>query len=127
MNSLERVCGSLIVTHGSQQKLMNAIVLTEVTRIRIFLKHVVCQIFLHNNPSLIYIYANGWCKLQGVSIINEKCPTVSGFLWERRGKGAQGLKITRLEISVGALYCNTALTFSLPDFFLSLSLPTVVE
>lgn len=74
-----------------------------------------------------------YVKLQGVSIINEKCPTVSGFLWERRGtggsrgEGVQGLKITGLEISVGELYPNTALTFSLPDFFPSLSLPTVAE
>lgn len=44
-----------------------------------------------------------------------------------RGEGAQGLKITGLEISVGELYRNTALTFSLPDFFPSLSLPTVAE
>lgn len=70
---------------------MRAILLTEVAGVSTCTE--TCQVtaiksLVHNNPALSLALQICQCVgLQGVSIINEKCPTVSGFLRERSGTG----------------------------------------
>lgn len=67
------------------------------------LKHVAYWLIKRSLLNLVLKLVVGkvCVSLQGVSVINEKCPTVSGFPPRRivgeKGEGAQGLKITGLE------------------------------